>query len=60
MREFEAMIIETLVKTVTVEADSIEEAYIKVRENWHNGEYILDAGNFLDVEFNVVPSELIR
>ena len=56
MREFDAMITETLSKTVTIEAESIEDAYAKVREKWHDSEYILDADNFVGVEFNVIPS----
>ena len=56
MREFYATITETLSKTVTIEAESIEDAYVKVREKWHDSEYILDADNFVGVEFNVIPS----
>lgn len=37
--------------TVTVEAESREEARQKVADNWKNGEYILDAESFKDVEF---------
>ena len=42
---------ETLEMTVTVEAESREEARQKVADNWKNGEYILDAESFKDVEF---------
>lgn len=37
--------------TVTVEAESREEARQTVADNWKNGEYILDAESFKDVEF---------
>ena len=51
MKEYDVTITETLEMTVTVEAESREEARQKVADNWKNGEYILDAENFKDVEF---------
>lgn len=44
-------ITETLVKSVSVEADSIEEAEDIVSEGWHRSEYILDAEDFVEVNF---------
>lgn len=43
MKEYDITIRETLEMTVTVEAESREEARQKVADNWKNGEYILDA-----------------
>ena len=37
--------------TVTVEAESREEARQMVADRWKNGEYFLDADNLKDVEF---------
>ena len=51
MKEYDVTITETLEMTVTVEAESREEARQKVADNWKNGEYILDAERFKDVEF---------
>lgn len=51
MREYNVTITETLKKTVTVEAESQEEAEQLVSDNWHNSEYILDADDFVGVEF---------
>lgn len=51
MKEYDITIRETLEMTVTVEAESREEARRTVADNWKNGEYILDAENFKDVEF---------
>ena len=51
MKEYDITIRETLEMTVTVEAESREEARQKVADNWKNGEYILDAESFKDVEF---------
>ena len=50
MKEYDITIRETLEMTVTVEAESREEARQKVADNWKNGEYILDAESFKDVE----------
>jgi len=51
MREYDVTITETLRKTVTVEAESMAEAEQKVNDAWHNSEYILDAEDFVGVEF---------
>lgn len=51
MNEYDIAIRETLEMTVTVEAASREEARQMVADRWENGEYILDADSFKDVEF---------
>ena len=51
MREYDVTITETLRKTVTVEAESMAEAEQKVEGEWKNGDYILDADDFVGVEF---------
>lgn len=51
MREYDVTITETLKKTVTVEAESQSEAEQLVSDAWHNSEYILDADDFVGVEF---------
>ena len=51
MREYEVTITETLEMTVTVEAESREEAQQIAADRWKNSEYILDADSFKDVEF---------
>lgn len=51
MNEYDITIQETLEMTVTVEAESREEARQIVSDNWKKGEYILDADSFKDVEF---------
>ena len=51
MNEYDITIRETLEMTVTVEAESREEARQIVADRWKNSEYILDADNFKDVEF---------
>lgn len=51
MKEYDVTIQETLEMTVSVEAESREEARRMVADRWKNGEYILDADSFKDVEF---------
>ena len=51
MNEYDITIRETLEMTVTVEAESREEARQIVAYRWKNSEYILDADSFKDVEF---------
>mgnify|MGYP001508450903 FL=1 len=51
MNEYDITIRETLEMTVTVEAESREEARQIVADRWKNSEYSLDADSFKDVEF---------
>lgn len=53
MKEYDINIVETLEKTVTVKADSYEEARQMVEDSWHESEYILDAENFTGVDFSL-------
>lgn len=55
MKNYEVEITETLQLTVNVEANSREEAEAKAEEQWHLGEHILDADNFVGVDFKAVP-----
>ena len=51
MKEYDVTIQETLEMTVSVVAVSREEARQMVADRWKNGEYILDADSFKEVEF---------
>ena len=51
MKEFEVEITETLQKTVTIHAKSREEAEALAEKRWKNEELVLDADNFVDVDF---------
>ena len=53
MKEFDIKIKETLEKTVTVEAADREEAEEMVRQSYFDGEHVLDADNFTEVDFTV-------
>ena len=50
MNEYRITITETLQKTVTVEAESREEAEQKVNDAWRRAEYILDAEGNVEVK----------
>lgn len=60
LKNYEVTITETLQKTVTVEANSREEAERQVEENWNNSEYILDADSFVGVDFAARTNERSR
>ncbi len=54
MKVFNVAVTETLCRTISVQADNPNEAYLIVRNAWRNSEFVLDAGDFFDVDFNVV------
>lgn len=56
-KNYKVRITETLVMTVDVEAHSRDEAEQIASDNWHNSDYILDADNFVGVEFEATEEE---
>ena len=54
MKSFDIEITETLQRTVSVIADSREEAEQMVDDGWHNGDYVLDSEDFIDIDFKTV------
>lgn len=55
VREYQVLIVENLKKLVTVEAASIAEAISVAKENYENGDYLMDEpGNYAGAYFNVV------
>ena len=53
MKEFDVTITEKLQTVVTVEAETAEEAKEMVNDQWRAGDHVLDAENFVDVDFEV-------
>lgn len=51
MKDYKVTIIETSKRTVTVEAESLDDAIQAVSDGWRNGEYVLDYCDFSDVAF---------
>jgi hypothetical protein len=54
MKEFKVEVMETLVRIVTVEATSEEDAIKFVMYDYNNAELVLDSDDFFDVDFEIV------
>lgn len=54
MNKYKVEITETLPKTVEVEADNEKDAIHKVMKMYKNSEVILDANDFVDLDFKHV------
>jgi hypothetical protein len=54
MKEFQVEVCETLIRIVTVEAQSEEQALEFARYDYNNAELVLDSDDFFDVDFNLV------
>ena len=57
MTKYIASIIETLQRDVPVEADSEEEARDIIEDRWYKGKYVLDSGDFVDVDMYIQKVE---
>lgn len=53
-RRFRVTIIETLKRTVEVNADDSHDAQQMVSDGWHSSKYILGSEDFVGVEFDAV------
>lgn len=51
MKEFYTLVTETLTRPVVVKAENQEEAEQKVIDAYYNGKFVLDAADFVDVNF---------
>ena len=51
MRKFDVEIVETLARTITVEAKDEIDARLLVEEMYRGEEIVLDSGDFVEVEF---------
>ena len=51
MSKFNVRIVEKLSRIIEVEADSIESAHQKVRDQYHKGDIVLNAEDFDSVDF---------
>lgn len=60
MKHYKVRIVETLVMNVDVEAESTQEAEQIASDRWRDSEYLLDADNFVGVEFEVREDERLR
>ncbi len=53
MKEFDIKITETLERTVTVKAESVDDAKAQVEEEWGKSMHVLDSEDFAGVEFTM-------
>jgi len=57
MKEYNVEVVETLIRIVTVEAMSEEDAIKFVKYDYNNAELVLDSDDFFDVDFNLVNQD---
>jgi hypothetical protein len=57
MKEYNVEVCETLIRIVTVEAMSEEDAIKFVKYDYNNAELVLDSDDFFDVDFNLVNQD---
>lgn len=56
MQTYNIEIQELLARVVSVKAENLQEAYLKVREEYKNAEIVLDSSDFIDVKFTDINS----
>ena len=58
MKYFYTFVTETLTRPVVVKAETQEEAEQKVIDAYYNGKFVLDAADFVDVNFDTKEGDL--
>lgn len=58
MKYFYTFVTETLTRPVVVQAENQEEAEQKVVDAYYNGKFVLDAADFVDVNFDTKEGDL--
>ena len=58
MKYFYTFVTETLTRPVVVKAENQEEAEQKVVDAYYNGKFVLDAADFVDVNFETREGDL--
>jgi hypothetical protein len=56
-KEYSVEVVETLIRIVTVEATSEEQAVEFVMYDYNNAELVLDSDDFFDAAFNLVNQD---
>jgi len=57
MKTFEFEVKESLSRIIEVEAETENDAYLKVKEMYKNEEIVLDSSDYLDTEINKFENE---
>lgn len=52
--KYEVEVIETLARTIEVDADNVGDAVDKVRDDYNGENIVLDDTDYADVEFNIL------
>nr|DAR26264.1 MAG TPA: DpnD/PcfM-like protein [Caudoviricetes sp.] len=60
MKYFYTFVTETLTRPVVVKAKDQEEAEQKVIDAYYNGKFVLDAADFVDVNFETREGDLAK
>lgn len=60
MPEFQIEISETLSRIVSVDANDIDEAIQKVREQYSQCDIVLDSEDFISVDFNEIDNSIVQ
>lgn len=60
MPEFQIEISETLSRIVSVDANDIDEAIRKVREQYRQSDIVLDSEDFVSVDFNEIDNSIVQ
>ena len=60
MKKYKIEIIETLSRTVEIEADSETDAVVKLSEAYHEEELILNSSDHIGTEFKVVNKDELQ
>lgn len=60
MKYFYTFVTETLTRPVVVKAENQEEAEQKVIDAYYNGKFVLDAADFVDVNFDTKEGDLVE
>jgi len=60
METFKIEVKETLSRIIEIEANSMDEAYSKVREMYRNEEIVLDENDYVDTDFIEIEDYLCQ
>ena len=60
MPEFQIEISETLSRVVSVDANDVNEAIQKVREQYRQSDIVLDSEDFISVDFNEIDNSVVQ
>ncbi len=60
MPEFQIEITETLSRIVSIDANDVNEAIQKVREQYRQSDIVLDSEDFITVDFNEIDNSVVQ